>query len=167
MLDISGLSRRYAVRRMTDADADAILALCLQNTRFYDCCGQQPSRELVLNDLHMTPPGMDETSKYYVGFYDDSILVAVMDLIDGYPDPGTAFIGFFMMNRTLQGQGTGTAIVGEVCRYLKESGFTAARLAIDKGNPQSTHFWRKNGFIAVSEVDRDGWTVLVAERRLV
>ena len=166
MLDISGLSRRYAVRRMTDADADAILALCLQNTRFYDCCGQQPSRELVLNDLHMTPPGMDETSKYYVGFYDDSILVAVMDLIDGYPDPGTAFIGFFMMKKELQGQGLGTAIIGETAAYLKAIGKTAVRLAIDKDNPQSNHFWKKNGFHVLQEVERAGWTVLVAEKAL-
>ena len=40
------------------------------------------------------------------------------------------------------------------------------RLAIDKGNPQSAHFWKKNGFIVIKEVDREGWTVLVSEKQL-
>ena len=45
MLDAAGLSSRYRARRMTDADADAILALCRANTQFYEYCGAQPSRE--------------------------------------------------------------------------------------------------------------------------
>ena len=53
-------------------------------------------------------------AKYYVGFYDGDILVAIMDLIDGYPDSDTAFIGFFIMNRQLQGRQIGTSIIQEL-----------------------------------------------------
>ncbi len=166
MLDISGLSNRYAVRMMCDSDADDILAFCLQNTQYYEYCGKQASKELILNDLHMTPPGIDWSAKYYVGFYDGPVLVAVMDLIDGYPVGDCAFIGFFMMNRQLQGRGLGTDLIREVCRYLKEAGFRAVRLGIDKGNPQSTHFWKKNGFRVIMEVDRDEGIVLLAEKTL-
>ncbi len=166
MLDISKLSSRYSVRRMDDSDADTILDFCLQNAQFYRYCGKQPSRELVLSDLHITPPGIDAASKYYVGFYDNADLVAIMDLIDGYPDGNSAYIGFFMMNARLQGRQIGSGIVREVFRYLKEAGLSAVRLAIDKGNPQSTHFWKKNGFLVKREVERDGWTVLVAEKTL-
>jgi hypothetical protein len=28
------------------------------------------------------------------------------------------------------------------------------------------HFWKKNGFIVIKEVDRNGWTALVAEKQL-
>lgn len=166
MFDISKLSRRYKVRLMRDADADAILDLCLQNPQFYQYYGRQPSRALVLNDLHIAPPGMDASSKYYVGFYERETLVAVMDLIDRYPNRDTAYIGFFMMNRRFQGRHTGSGIIEEVCRYLKGEGMTAVRLAIDRDNPQSTHFWKKNGFHIVKEVERDGQPVLVAEKQL-
>ena len=38
---------------------------------------------------------------------------------------------------------------------------------IDKGNPQSTHFWtKKNGFEIIMEADNNGWIKLVAERTL-
>jgi hypothetical protein len=63
---------------------------------------KQPSRGLILHDLHITPPNTSAEAKYYVGFYNGDLLVAIMDLIDGYPDSDTAFIGFFMMNRQLQ-----------------------------------------------------------------
>lgn len=166
MIDIAGLSRRYAVRRLGDSDADAMLAFCRQNAQYYRYCGSQPSRALMLNDLHMTPPGKDESSKFYVGFYDGGTLVAIMDLIEGYPDDEGCYIGFFMMNIDRQGRGTGSAIVGEVCEYLRGAGFGTVRLAIDRDNPQSNHFWKKNGFRVVREVERDGATVLVAEKRL-
>ena len=35
-----------------------------------------------------------------------------------------------------------------------------------KGNPQSTHFWKKNGFSVIYEADRDGHALLVAEKEL-
>ncbi len=166
MLDISKLSSHYQVHRMRDADADDILALCLQNTQYYQYCGKQPSRELILNDLHITPPGIEPPSKYYVGFYDDAALVAVMDLIEGYPDGDACFIGFFMMNKRLQGRQIGSTIIQGVCKDLKEAGFAAVFLGIDKGNPQSTHFWNKNGFQVEREVRQDGGTILVARRDL-
>lgn len=166
MIEISKLSRRYSVRRLREADAEEILRLCKANTQFYEYCGAEASVEQIRNDLRITPPGVDISSKYYVGFYQGRELVAVMDLIDGYPDAQTAFIGFFMMNKAYQGRQIGSGIIGEVAEYLNSVGITAIRLGIDKGNPQSTHFWKKNGFAVFREVERDDWTILIAEKRL-
>ena len=166
MLDITKLSSRYAVRFMGASDADGILDFCLQNTQYYQYCGKQPSRELVLNDLRITPPGIEMSSKFYVGFYDNTVLVAIMDLIKGYPSGDCGYIGFFMVNKQLQGKQIGTGIVQEVCQYLKEIGITSVRLGIDKENPQSNHFWKKNGFHVIKAVEQDGETILVAEKTL-
>jgi hypothetical protein len=38
---------------MNDSDADALLDFCLQNDQYYRYCGKQPSRELILHDLHI------------------------------------------------------------------------------------------------------------------
>ena len=166
MIEISKISSLYDIRKLDDSDVDSILSFCEKNTQFYDYCEAEPTRGQVLNDLHITPPGIGLSDKYYIGFYQNEIMIAVMDLIDGYPEPEIAFIGFFMMNKDLQGHGIGTTIIQETAAYLKTTGKTAIRLAIDKGNPQSTHFWKKNGFIVIKEVDRNGWTALVAEKQL-
>ena len=165
-MDLSALSKRYSIRRMDDSDADSILELCKGNTQYYLYCQARPSREQILNDLHITPPGIDPSAKYYIGFYQGNTLVAVMDLIDGYPGPDTAFIGFFMMRKEFQGNQFGSAIIQETAAYLKTLGMTAIQLGIDKGNPQSTHFWKKNGFVVKEEIDRGNWTVLLAEKTL-
>ena len=166
MIDISKISSLYDIRRMDDSDVDSILSFCQWNTQFYEYCEVEPTREQVLNDLHIAPLGISLSDKYYIGFFQKETVIAVMDLIDGYPEPEIAFIGFFMMNKDLQGHGIGTAIIQETAAYLKTTGKAAIRLAIDKGNPQSMHFWKKNGFIVIKEVDRNGWTALVAEKQL-
>ncbi|MBR0374637.1 MAG: GNAT family N-acetyltransferase [Mogibacterium sp.] len=166
MLEISKLSSKYAIRRLDDTDVDSILALCEGNTQYYQYCEAEPTREQILSDLHITPPGIEPQDKYYVGFYQGESLAAVMDLVDGYPEPDVAYIGFFMMDKALQGRQIGSAIIREAAEYLKSVGKTIIMLAIDKGNPQSTHFWEKNGFVIIREVNRGEWTALVAEKTL-
>ena len=166
MFDLSKFSTQYNVRYMSDSDADEILAFCLQNEQYYRYCGKQPSRELILRDLHITPPNTPAEAKYYVGYYEENNLVAVMDLIDGYPDNETAFIGFFMMSRPLQGRQIGTYIIQELCLYLKKTGMERVLLGIDKENPQSNHFWAKNGFSVIKEVEQEEGTILLSEKSL-
>ena len=167
MIDISMLSRQYDIRKLDASDADAILSFCRENTLFYQYCGgAEPTKEQVLNDLRLTPPGVDISDKYYVGFFRNGEMTAVLDLIDGYPESDIGYIGFFMMNAALQGKQIGTGIVQDVCDYLKQIGKTAVRLAMDRDNPQANHFWKKNGFRVIKEVGQKGWTALVAEKKL-
>lgn len=165
-IQIEKLSDSYMIRRLTDADVPMLYAWMLRNDQYFRYCGSSTTPERVRQDLTLCPPGTTPAQKHYVGFFDAGTLVAVMDLIDGYPDADTAFIGFFMMNRELQGQGTGTAIVRDVLAALRALGYTAVRLGIDKENPQSNHFWRKNGFTVLREAAQERGIVLLAERCL-
>lgn len=165
-IQIEKLSGTYIIRRLTDADVPMLYAWMLRNDQYFKYCGGSTTPERVRQDLTLCPPGTTPAQKHYVGFFDADTLVAVMDLIDGYPDADTAFIGFFMMNKDLQGQGTGTMIVREVLAALRALGYTAVRLGIDKENPQSNHFWRKNGFAVLREAAQERGIVLLAERRL-
>ena len=166
MLNISELSEHFEIRRLNDSDTDDILRFCEKNTLYYQYCEAEPSREQVNSDLHLTPPGVDLSDKYFVGFFKDGEMAAVLDLVDGYPEQDTAYIGFFMMNAALQGKQIGSGIIRDVCAYLKRAGKTAVQLAIAKDNPQANHFWEKNGFFVIREVEKNGWTALVAEKKL-
>ncbi len=151
VIDISKLSRRYDVRVLGSADVYGILGICRQNITFYKYTEARPAIEDIHNDMKVPPPGIELSDKYYFGFFDGRKLIAIMDLIDGYPKPEIAYIGFFMMNLQYQGKQIGTNIINEVIAYLRSIGKTAVRLAIDKGNPQSTYFWKKNSFEMISE----------------
>ena len=166
MLDIAMFSREYAVHKLTESDVEAIYELCQSNTLFYQYCEAEPTKEQILCDLHVTPPGVSEDRKYYVGFYRGNELIAVMDLIDGFPRKDIGFIVFFMVSISVQGNGVGSGIIAEVADYLKGTGKKSIQLGIDKGNPQSNSFWKKNGFQTVKEVDRDGGVILLSEKTL-
>lgn len=169
MLRIHEIFSQYSVRRLSESDIPLILNLMEGNPQFYAYCDAQSTPEDIVRDMTLLPPGKSPCDKYYVGLFSDTRLVAVLDLIDGYPDDRTAFIGFFMMNREVQGKGTGSAIITELCLYLQRAGFARVHLAIDPDNPQSNHFWKKNRFEIVREAMTESpqqQTVLLAERIL-
>ena len=164
--DAVNISSIYYVRKMTEKDLSLICELMGRNELYFQFCGRPYSREEVRNDLYLTPPGKNLDDKYYVGFFDGETLIAVMDLIDGYPEKEIAYIGFFMMNKAYQGCGKGSEIISEVCESLKAADMQKVRLGIDKENPQSNHFWKKNGFRTIYEVEQEAGIIVVAERLL-
>lgn len=145
-MDIQKLSKTYTVRKIEDSDIPALFELCRNNPKFYRHCPPFVTKDNLKADLRALPPGKSYEDKFYVGFWDGSILVAVMDLIVKYPDPETAFIGFFMVESSLHSKGLGSRLVGEIFSYLAGD-YNYVRLGYVKGNKQSEHFWLKNGFI--------------------
>lgn len=151
-LDIDALSARFAVRRLFAPDAELFCALAEKNTTYDRYHNSAPTRASFLEGLSALPPGAAATDKYYLGFFDGTRLVALCDLVLGYPNRDTAFIGLFMLEQAYQGKGVGSAIISDCAAYLRRCGFARLRLAVDHGNPQSLGFWMKNGFARTGEV---------------
>lgn len=168
-MDIRKLSGKYSVRKLGDSDIQDIFNLCCKNKLFYEYCPPFVTEETIKKDMSALPPNTRMEDKFYVGFYADEKLIAVMDLICGYPEKDIAFIGFFMMNKDMQNRGIGSEMISGVCDCLKKEGFVSVRLVWVKENPQAEHFWRKNGFLALKEtktVDDAPYIVILAERML-
>lgn len=166
-MDIIRLSNTYNVRLIGESDLSQLLALCRSNPLYYRHCPPAVCLEGLRSDMSALPPGRSMADKHYIGFFEEEELIAVMDLIEGYPDEQTAFIGFFMLGSKVQGYGVGTGIITEAFEYLKECGFNRIKLGYAKGNPQSEHFWAKNGFERTGvEVQNEGYVVVVMEKVL-
>lgn len=167
MFDITGFSKDYDVRKLTETDIPDMLSLCEGNPQYYRYCPPTVSAENLKADLTALPPGKMPEDKYFVGYFQDGHLIALLDLIDGFPDSSIAYIGFFMMDRSVSGEGIGSRIISELCEYLASAGARAVRLCWVEGNPQAEHFWKKNGFIETGvKSRREAYTVTVAERKL-
>ena len=166
-MEPAGLSSRYGARRLCDSDVGAVYRLSAGNPIFYKYCPPCVTLESIREDMKVLPPGKSGEDKFYVGFFDGSMLTAVMDLILKYPNDETAFIGLFMVDSASQGKGTGTAIIEECLCFLKRQGLRRARLGFAKGNCQSEAFWTKNGFVRTGEeVNNGSYTAVVMERVL-
>lgn len=166
-MDIRGLSTRYTVKTVTEGDIPAVYQLALGNPLYYYHCPPEVTCDSIRRDMAVLPPGKTCEDKYYVGFWTQVTLIAVLDLILKYPNDSTALIGFFMVNQTMQLQGVGSAVITEVCEYLHKEGYTAVRLGYVKGNPQSQGFWVKNQFVKTGvESAQERYTVVIMERML-
>lgn len=150
------LSARYAVRRLTEEDIEDILVLCAGNPLFYRYHPPRATCDSIRADMAALPPKTREEDKFYLGYFARGKFAAVLDLILGYPKERAAYIGFFMLAAEEQGKGEGSKIVAELASALKTQGIEELHLAIDRGNPQSEAFWKKNGFKARSEDSGEG-----------
>lgn len=167
IMTYQNFSKTYSVRKLNTTDIDSIFTLCRGNPMYYEYCPPEVTRESIAEDMAALPPGVTNENKYYVGYWDGEKLVAVMDLIDGYPNAETVFIGFFMMDVGIQGKGIGTKIIEELVEYLRKCGYKSIQLAWVKGNPQAEHFWKKNGMQVIKETNSTAAeSVLLAERRI-
>lgn len=165
--DLSGFSSQFRVRRLTPDDLPLVYSLSAGNPQFYRYCPPAVTRESILQDMRALPPEKTLEDKFYLGFFQEESLIAVMDLIFGYPDRHTAFLGLFMVRRESQGQGIGSAIIRECFDFAKRRGMLKIRLAFAKGNPQSEGFWKKNRFEETGiETDKGTYTAVVLQKRL-
>lgn len=155
-LDITKLSPRYEVRQLGEEDFPAILALYQSNPQYFAPMGQEPPQGGLEEDLAALPPGKTMEDKYFLGFFREGALAALLELVTGYPDEGTGYIGLFMVDARHQGQGEGSRLIGEILAHLKDAGLGYAELCYSYGNQQSEHFWMKNGFIPTGSVRQQG-----------
>ncbi|HFU4217310.1 TPA: GNAT family N-acetyltransferase [Streptococcus suis] len=154
------------MRKITEADLEQVLALYQTNPLYFEHFPPLPSLESLANDLVDCPPGKSLSDKYFLGFWDKERLVAILDLIDGYPTEDTCYIGLFMVDAHFSGQGLGTSIIAELLSQLATR-FKKVRLGYVESNPQSVHFWAKVGFCPTGDVrELAGKTIVIAEYAL-
>lgn len=166
-MEIGELSRRYEVRKLEEVDIDMIYELSAGNPMFYEYCLPYVTKESILDDMKALPHEKSFEDKYYIGFFQEGELIAVMDLILRYPNKETAFIGLFMMRKESQGKGIGSGIIRECLDFLKAQDYRFVQLCFAKGNPQSEAFWKKNGFTGRNmEFATENYISVAMERKL-
>ena len=167
MLNIEKLSTSYQVRKLDAKDANKAYALVQSNPLYFAYCPPQATRHSILEDMKVVPANKNLDDKYYLGFFDGTDLIAILDLITGYPNNTSAWIGFFMVDAKYQRQGIGTKIIDSLNGELLKSGIKRIELAYGKGNEQSEKFLLKTGFVKDGrEIKVPGYTVVVMEKIL-
>ena len=165
-LDIESLSTQYHVKRIREEDISAVYRLAKSNSKYYEYLHTVPTRESLTEVISQLPDGTSPGDKYFVGFYNaDDVLVAVMDLITGYPESDDAFIGWLMVDGEMQGRGIGSGIFADVRAAMKADGYDYMALAVVKENEEALKFWKEQGFrVKEDSVSTDGYEVHVMER---
>lgn len=156
-------SNCFDVRLVHHQDLPTVLSLYQTNPLYFEHFPPMPSLSSVEKDWITYPPTKSKDDKYFVGFWDNNQLVAVLDLIKGYPDEATVFIGLFMVDGRLSGRGIGTQIINELLAYLY-SRFQKVRLAYVESNSQARYFWKKVGFTPTAVTkEKNNQNIVISE----
>lgn len=166
-MNIETLSTKYRLIRLNESHLDEIFDCCISNPLYYYYCPPLATHDSIKQDLVALPPGKTSGDKYFLGFYDQNQLIAVLDLILAYPNHEIVFIGFFMVHANRQKNHVGSFIIEELSQAIGKLGYKTIRLAFVEGNPQSEHFWKKNGFLETGIVkEQERYRVIVVEKKL-
>ena len=85
-------SSRYFIRKLNEGDYDDILKLMKGNPLYFEYYPPFPDKQDIIDDMYALPDGKTPEDKYYIGYFLNDRLIAVMDLIVGYPNKHTVFI---------------------------------------------------------------------------
>lgn len=167
MLSEKLFSKQCDVRKLNEEDIENIYQICKNNTLYYKYCPPFVTYQSIKEDMKALPDKVSINQKYYVGYFKSGKLLAIMDLIENYPDNKTVFIGFFMSDISIQNRGFSSSLIEELCQYLKVLNYKYIQLAWIFDNPQAQHFWLKNGFKPIRKtVSNSNDIVMLAIREL-
>lgn len=161
------MDMNFISRRLTHDDLPVLLALCESNPHYYELYGGRPTLENLSETLSELPPGCDAGQKQFLGYFDADGLVAVADVVRGYPDERTAYIGLLMVDSGCHRQGIGTHICSEIFDGLHDEGFSHVRLAYIQNNEAARIFWEQLGFAPSGRpVETPSYVAIPMERAL-
>ena len=121
-LSLGMLNGTYTVRLLTTEDIPEMLRVAQSNPLFYRYMRPDPNVENLGADLAALPPRRTIADKHVFGWFEGERLVGMMDLINHHPKPDMAFIGWFILDGAVQGNGLGRKLVGDVLAMLKSQG---------------------------------------------
>jgi ribosomal protein S18 acetylase RimI-like enzyme len=138
------------LRPITPADVDALQELIESDPGYTErITGYPPGASDAQSLLMMRPEDLPEDSKVVLGAFQADRLVAVVDLLKGFPNDHTAFIGLLEVHASHQGRGYGRATYGLVQQYVETTWpeIRTMRLAVVDTNAQvAAGFWQRQGF---------------------
>lgn len=110
------------------------------------------------------PEGKSYDDKFVLGIYSGASMVGCADLIRGYPDLSTAYVGLLLIAEQHEGKGIGSAAFRELERLaLSWRTCSCLRLGIARTNERAFRFWSKFGFAPTGEVKPYRYGAVVSE----
>lgn len=97
--------------------------------------------------MQQIPEGVAPEQKKLYGIYFNHRMIGCLDMIKGYPDAKTTFVGTLLIAEDVQGAGLGSEAFKECEKMIRsEEAFDRIRIGVMRTNDFVQNFWRKMGF---------------------
>ncbi|KRM87403.1 GNAT family N-acetyltransferase [Lacticaseibacillus thailandensis] len=110
-----------------------------------------PDRAMVEHDRTARPDNVPADQKHFGILQLAGANIGVLDLLDGYPDAQTVYIGLLLLPAQYQHQGLGTRVVTGLAQHFAAAGRRQLRVAVVTTNQAVRSFWLERGFQVVGQ----------------
>ena len=147
--------RDYSVHLLSLEDVKAIQALYEKCVDFMLLVDGHPAGENAADEeFQNLPPGKSMDDRFMYGIIDPvNELAGVLDVLRGYPEEGTWWIGLLLFVPEIRSLGMGKKVVHGLCKHIKINGGKAIMLGVVAENERAYQFWSKMGFEFVLETE--------------
>lgn len=98
-------------------------------------------------DFTDLPPGIDPANVFFFGLHHHGRMVGVANMTRGYKAPDAAWLGWLIIEETLQGQGLGRQAYGLLEAHARQwPDVRRMQLAVVRTNTTAFPFWARMGF---------------------
>jgi ribosomal protein S18 acetylase RimI-like enzyme len=144
-LDVS--SAGLAAQTLGDCDVDDLLEFMHRCSVFFELVtGHAPRRDDAAQLIVDRPETVPRDRKLLIGLRRDGELAGVLELLQGYPDPQTWYLGLLLLSPDLRRAGLGSAVYDATRRWAAEHHARRIQLVVQEQNPSAHAFWRAMGF---------------------
>jgi len=151
------------LRELTDDDLDDLQALLERCADYYELHeGRPPTATEAQDEWDGVPDGTPRERKHIVGLLAPD-LAGIVEVLQGWPRPGTWNIGLLLLDPAARGRGAGSRIMRAVDAWAGRAGADTLRIAVIPANIGGMAFWRRQGFEPVPAVGKHP-TAIALER---
>jgi RimJ/RimL family protein N-acetyltransferase len=143
-----GIFENHTLRRLEESDVSQIQDLCDLCSDYYMMDKGHPAEgDEAQNILKALPPDKTLDDQYNIGFFDgDEKLIALIHIVDGYPDEGTWMLGLMLVDPAQRQIGLGSYFHGKLLEFVKSKNGKRIRIGIFEDNEVALKFWKTLGY---------------------
>ena len=144
-LDVS--SAGLTSQALSEAEVEELLAFMSRCSGFFELVkGHPPARDDAAQLITDRPDTLAPERKRLIGLRRDGLLAGVLELLQGYPDPQTWYLGLLLFDPDIRGAGLGSAVYAATRRWAIAHGARRIQLVVQEQNAPALAFWRARGF---------------------
>jgi GNAT superfamily N-acetyltransferase len=102
--------------------------------------------------LEARPSDVSPERKHVIGIERNGRLVAIVDLLEGYPREGEWYVGLLLILPEERNRGLGRAVWNAMEAWMRSGGARVLRLIAQEQNPDAARFWKGVGFSVAGQV---------------
>jgi ribosomal protein S18 acetylase RimI-like enzyme len=133
--------------RLGEPDRARLEDLCLSCTAFYELIEGRSATEATATEiLGPLEPKCAQGTKHVWGVEAHGKLIAVAELLQGYPSTHDWYIGLLLVAPEQRRKGIGSQFCASLMRWMAVHGATTVRLVVHQQNAGARSFWGRQGF---------------------